>query len=460
MLGRPLRPQPTPDGKAVLFLRSGPRSSRLSLYEFDVASGMTRELLTPEQLLKGAEEKLSAEEKARRERMRVSAGGFSSYQLSDDGKLILLTLSGKLYLVRRDDGSARELPTGPGTLIDPRLSPDSQKVAYVRGYDLYVLDLASGKETRLTDGGTAALTHGLAEFVAQEEMGRFSGYWWAPDSDALAYQQTDQRDVEVWYVADPTHPGQTPTPFHYPRPGKANARVRVGVLPLGGGPTTWLEWDRDRYPYLATVRWSKHGPLSLTVQTRDQKEVLLLRADPSTGQTSPLLTEQSATWVALHQEVPHWLPDSRGFLWISETGGGPRLELRTELGRLKRVVVPPEMNLQGLTSVSASGDEIAFTASAEPTQAHVYRLSLAEPFAEAVDLTPETGLHAAVFARDHRLYALSSRPMEFMPRTRWRSRASAPVRASTAPWSARATSIRRAATRSSSTPTADRTTST
>src|SRR5262245_40685391 len=89
MLGRPVQAKPTPDGKAVLFLRSEARKPRLSLYEFDVASAKTRELLTPETLLKGAEETLSAEEKARRERMRVSAGGFSSYQLSEDGSLIL-----------------------------------------------------------------------------------------------------------------------------------------------------------------------------------------------------------------------------------------------------------------------------------------------------------------------------------------------------------------------------------
>src|SRR5581483_7284881 len=86
LLGRPQRPMPTPDGSAVLFLRSGPRSAKLSLFEFDVASGKTRELLTPEKLLKGAEEKLSPEEKARRERMRLSAGGFSSFQLTPDGK--------------------------------------------------------------------------------------------------------------------------------------------------------------------------------------------------------------------------------------------------------------------------------------------------------------------------------------------------------------------------------------
>src|SRR3954454_2759447 len=112
MLGRPVKPKPTPDGKAVLFLRAQARVAKLRLYEFDVATGKTRELLTPEQVLKGAEEHLTPEEKARRERQRVSVGGFTDFQLNDNGSLLLVSLSGKLYIVRRENAQARELDTG------------------------------------------------------------------------------------------------------------------------------------------------------------------------------------------------------------------------------------------------------------------------------------------------------------------------------------------------------------
>src|SRR5437868_10593425 len=122
MLGRPMRPYPAPDGKTVLFLRSGPRSAKLGLYEFDVAAKKTRELLTPEQVLKGAEEKLSPEEKAARERMRISVGGFTGFQLAEDGSSILLSLSGKLFLYRRADAAIQELKIGPGTVLDPKFS--------------------------------------------------------------------------------------------------------------------------------------------------------------------------------------------------------------------------------------------------------------------------------------------------------------------------------------------------
>ena len=122
-----------------------------------------------------------------------------------------------------------------------------------------MFDLATGKETPLTTGGSARRTHGLAEFVAQEEMNRHSGYWWSPDSRYLAYEEADADGVETWHVADPIHPEQEPQPTFYPRPGKANVKVRLGVIPAGGGTTVWVDWDALKYPYLASVHWGSRA---------------------------------------------------------------------------------------------------------------------------------------------------------------------------------------------------------
>jgi dipeptidyl-peptidase 4 len=404
-LGRPVRATPTPDGSAVLFLRAQARVARLSLYELDVASGVTRELLTPEQLLAGAEEQLSPEEKAHRERMRVSFGGLTGFQLSDDGAILLVTLSGRLYTVRRADGSVRELATGRGTLLDPRLAPDGRRVAYVLDHDLYVFDLERGVETRLTTGGSEQLTHGLAEFVAQEEMRRFSGYWWSPDSQWIAYEEADASGVEIWRVADPAHPEQPVLDCYFPRPGKANAKVRLGVISARGGPTRWIEWGVERYPYLAAVGWRENAPLTLTVQTREQEELLLLAADPATGATTPLRVERDAAWVNLFPGMPNWLEDGSGFLWISERDGGPQLELRSRDGKLVRVLVPPDAGLQAVVDVDAPSGHVVYRASPDPAQAQLFRVSL--DGGAAVPLTHETGLHAATFARDHSVYVHS-----------------------------------------------------
>jgi dipeptidyl-peptidase-4 len=414
MLGRPSRHKPTTDGKAVLFLRSGPRTPTLRLYEFDVASGKTRELLTPEMVLKGALEHLSPEEKARRERQRVSVGGFTTFHLSGDGDKILVTLSGKLYVVRRSSGAIQELKTSKGTLLDPQFSPDGKSLAYVIDHDLSVFELANGKETRATFGGREKCTHGLAEFVAQEEMQRFSGFWWSPDSKYLAYEEADASGVEVWYVADPIHPEQPPLPSYYPRPGKANVKVRLGIVAAGGGETTWVAWDRTHYPYLADVHWGKHGPLTILVQDRLQQEQLLLEVDPMTGKTTPLVMERDPDWVAIHHDGPRFLDDGT-FLWTGESSKGAQLEWRDRSGKLKRVLVPASEGFNALVDIDPRTGQLVYRASTDPTQDHLFRTDIhgTQPTA----LTTTAGVHSAVFARNHSLYVLQSSLPRSMPRS-------------------------------------------
>ncbi len=423
-LGRPVRPKPTADGKFVLFLRAKPRVPKLSLYEFDTATGKTRELLTPEQLLKGAEEHLSPEEKARRERQRVSVGGFTDFQLSPDGKQVLVALSSKLYLVDRVTGKADELPTGEGVIVDPKFSPDGEGIAYVRNHDLYVMDNSLTNETALTTGGTEKKTHGLAEFVAQEEMGRFTGYWWAPNGQSVAYEEADAGGVETWQVADPIHPDQPAQPFFYPRPGKGNVKVRLGIITARereleilptGGQTLWVEWDDKKYPYLADVKWDKEGPLTLTVQNRTQTELVLLKVDPATGKTTPLLTERDAAWVNLRHDCPRWLKDG-SFLWVSEDKAGPRLERRDKDGALRSVLVPGEAGFQELLDVDPAAARIAYRASsADPTQSQLFLLPLEG--GKPTQVTKTAGIHTAVFAKGHEVYVETFTSTAAMPKT-------------------------------------------
>jgi dipeptidyl-peptidase 4 len=413
LLGRPVRPKVTPDGKTVLFLRAKPRIAKMSLFAFDVASGKTTELLTPETVLKGAAENLTPEEKARRERQRVTVGGFATYHLSPDGKSILVSLSGRLYLVERASGKVNELKTGKGTLVDPKFSPDGKLVSYVLDHDVFFIDPKTQKETRVTKGGTEKKTHGLAEFVAQEEMGRFTGYWWSPDSKRIAYEESDAAGVETWYVADPAHPEQKPLPSSYPRPGKANVKVRLGVVGLEGGKTVWVEWDRKKYEYLANVHWQKVGGLTLTVQTRDQQELLLLRADAATGKTTTLLKETDPAWLNLNHDRPHWLADG-SFLWQGEGKQGPQLELRDKTGALERVVVPASAGFLGVVHFDAKNKTITYRASADPTQQHLYRLSLDSD--KPTPLSKEPGIHSAVVGKTG-VYVHTASLLSAMPRS-------------------------------------------
>jgi dipeptidyl-peptidase-4 len=414
MLGRPVQPKFTPDGKYVLFLRAEPRSPKMSLFEFEVGTGKTRELLTPEALLKGGEEHLTPEEKARRERQRVTTRGFTSYQISEDGARILVGLSGKLYVVERATGKAVELPTGKGVLVDPKFSPDGSRVGYVLNQDVYSIDLATLKETAATTGGTETVTNGLAEFVAQEEMNRFTGYWWSPDGKHIVYEQADAAGVEKWYVADPIHPEVPPHASFYPRPGKPNVKVRLGLVPVAGGKTTWIDWDAKRYEYLASVHWGKKGPLTLCVMDRLQRELLLLKADPETGKTTTLLVEKDSAFLNLHTGRIRWLKDG-SFLWVAEGPRGPQLERREPDGRLRSILVGPEQHFRGLIGVDEAETEAAYRAGADPRGTHVFRLTLAS--GQTADLSPADATAGAVFSKDHAGWVLTVTDTKSMPRS-------------------------------------------
>ncbi|HEX3152668.1 MAG TPA: DPP IV N-terminal domain-containing protein [Gemmataceae bacterium] len=424
-LGRPVATKPTPDGKHVLFLRSPAKSPKRSLFEFDVATGKTRELLTPEMLLKGGEEKLTPEEKARRERMRISAGGFADYQMDESGRYLLLPLSGKLFVFDRSESKPRELKIPAGTIQDPKWSRDGKKIAYVRGFDVYVYDLASDTETAVTKGGTEEKTHGLAEFVAQEEMARFSGYWWSADGKHIAYEEADHAGVETWYVADPSKPDQKPLQQYYPRPGKKNVSVRLGIVPIAGGDTVWIDWDRKAYEYLGSVRWDKIGPLTIQVQDRKQQETVLLRVDPATGKTTRLLEERDPAFVNLRQETPRWIPGAPNFVWLSEYGKGLGLEIRRADGSLDDMAIPYDEGLISLVHADAARGEVVYIASQDPTEAYAYLRSFQvednrprRPGSDkGVRLGEGVGHESVVFSENKEVFVLTKTSPGKMPRS-------------------------------------------
>src|SRR5262245_2752312 len=208
-LGRPRNARPTPDGRLVLFLRSEARQPVNHLFAFDVATGQTRELASPAQILHGATENLSPEEKARRKRMRVTAQGFTSFQISRDGREVLVSLAGNIHVLDLATGASHPVVTtgtGGEQPFDPHLSPDGGQVAFVRGGELWVAPVAGGAARQLTRGATRLRTHAQAEFVAQEEMGRHTGHWWSPDSRRLVYEDADGAGVEKLYLSDPANP--------------------------------------------------------------------------------------------------------------------------------------------------------------------------------------------------------------------------------------------------------------
>ncbi|MEU9789750.1 prolyl oligopeptidase family serine peptidase [Streptomyces sparsogenes] len=326
-LGAPRAFTVAPDDSRVVFLRSRSGTDRANLlWVHDLAERREYPAADPADLLGGAEEELSAEERARRERSREGSAGIVGYATDLAVELAAFTLSGRLFASELRAGVTRELPA-PGPVVDPRPSPDGRRIAYVAQGALRVRDISEGAEGGDGGAGDRALarpegdtvTYGLAEFIAAEEMDRSRGFWWSPDSDALLVARVDEAPVRRWWIADPAHPDRRPAEVAYPAAGTDNAEVRLVLLGLDGSRTE-IEWDRRRYPYVARVHWSASGPPLLLVQARDQRSQLYLAVDTATGRTRTVHVDEDPVWLDLFPGVPSWTPDGR-LVRIADEGG-------------------------------------------------------------------------------------------------------------------------------------------
>lgn len=398
-LGRPSAVTVLPGDGGVLFLQSGPRSFERALYRFDPKTGRATELLTAAALLNGASEELTPEEKARRERLRLAAKGIARYSVSRDGQHLLTLLSGRPFVYTLATGKTVDV-LGPDAapVQDAHLSPDGQKLAFVRGGELWWTPVRDAAPVQLTTGASDTVSHGLAEFVAQEEMGRLAGLWWSPEGDALAYQRTDTAGMERFYLPTLTDPAIAPSASPYPRPGKANAQVQLFVRTLTADAPVEITWDRAAHPYLARVVWAKDAPLTFVTQNRRQTELTVRTADAATGQGGPVHTETDAAWVELDADMPRWLPKGCQFLWTTERNGHWQLEVRNADGTLSHAVTPPTFGYAGLVHVDTDGGYAVVAGGPDPTQRQLYKVPLGGD-AAPTPWTTDGGWHALTVAK-------------------------------------------------------------
>ncbi|BCB85159.1 hypothetical protein Psuf_024720 [Phytohabitans suffuscus] len=295
------------DGSRVVFLRSpGPEDAADALWVLDAETATEHLIAEPAGLLTGGQGDLPAEERALRERLRLSASGIGSYAMDPAARVAAFPLSGRLFRADLVSGDVIEVATA-GPVVDPRPDPTGRRIAYVTSGNLHVIH-ADGTDALLA-GEEGDVTWGLAEFIAAEELDRYRGYWWAPDGRSILAARVDESRVPRWHLHDPARPEVAPTSVAYPFAGAANAEVTLHLLDLDGG---WVDvhWDRETYPYLVSVHWAEGGPL-ITVLRRLQQHGLVLSVDPRTGETQVHAELADPRWVEPVLGTPSHLPDGR-----------------------------------------------------------------------------------------------------------------------------------------------------
>ena len=303
-----------------------------------------------------------------------AALGQGTFTWNEGRSAFLLRVAEDLYLVKVQAASAKRLVAG--TVDEPNFSPDGAQVAYLRGNDLYCVEVATGREIRLTHGGSETVFNGRLDWVYQEEVygrGSFKAFWWAPDSRRLAYLSLDETKVPVFTLMDDRFQPQQARKARYPKAGDPNPIARLGVVDVDGHGT----WTEDSYPgretLIVQVGWDPEGKLLAVFQDRIQSWLDLRRYQ---GTTSSLLIHENGQAWQERLPLPHFLPDG-GFLWESGRTGHHHVYRYGKDGTLKGAVTAGDWDVRKVHGLDAKGRTLYFEATERsPIGQDAYRIGL------------------------------------------------------------------------------------
>jgi dipeptidyl-peptidase-4 len=367
----------SPDGTLLTSLK--PRADekeRFDLWALDTRTGQERMLVDSKKVGSGAE--LSEAEKMQRERARIAGSkGIVAYDWAPDGKTILVPLDGELYLAGLD-GNARRLE-GTKDALNPIVSPRGGSVSFVRGQNLFVQPVHGGAARQLTQDGGGTVHWGEAEFVAQEEMDRRTGYWWSPADSHIAVERFDEAPVGVVTRAAIGANGTKVYDQRYPAAGTPNVAVALYMMKADGSGKVKVDLGSNPDIYLARVDWTPDGSALLVQrESRDQKTLDMLKVDPATGKSTILFTEKSGARSWLNLSDAYRAMKDGSLIWRSE---------RTGFGHLYRfahgkwtALTKGDWVVQALIGVDEPKGRLFFTGNKDGVlEQHLYSVDIAHP---------------------------------------------------------------------------------
>jgi dipeptidyl-peptidase-4 len=297
------------------------------------------------------------------------------------------------------------LETG-GDAIDPKISPKGKYVSYVRDQNLWVIDLASGKARQLTNDGKDTVHNGEAEFVAQEEMNRSTGYWWAPDDSSIAFERYDEAKVPVTKRFE-VYPERTEiVEQRYPAAGDPNVEVKLGLVAPTGGAARWIDLGANKDIYLVRVDWVPDAAhVTYQVMPRNQQRLDLKLVDVHTLGQRTLLSETSKTWVDVLDDL-NFIDGGKRFVWGSERSGFHHLYLYGIDGSLEHAISKGDWNLDGVLAIDEKNGNVYVSSNVDfAPDRQVYALRLDGSTADKPHrISQGDGTHVATFAKDASVY--------------------------------------------------------
>lgn len=321
--------------------------------------------------------------------------------LSADAKIALVNHANDLFLLRFAPAAVQRLTFDPAEEVGEEIAPNGRFVSFVRGANMFLVDLASGRERALSDDGSEELLYGRLDWVYQEELygrGNFKGYWWSPDSTRIAFLRIDESRVHEFTVVDHRPTRLELEVSNYPKAGDPNPEVTLGVLPVAGGTTTWVDTSRwgTQEHLIVRVGWRPDSSrVVYQVQDREQTRLELAEADPSSGASTTLLVETSPAWVEVLAE-PRFFADG-SFIWQSDRSGNRHIERRDAKGALVKTLTEGPWEARDILAVDEKKGWLYYSSTErDPIALDVWRVGLDSGKRER--LSERRGTHTAVFS--------------------------------------------------------------
>lgn len=394
----------SPDGQRATYIQAREDDyNRFDLWQYNVETGKRSMLVDSESLVSGPEN-LSDEEKARRERQRIFGKGILEYTFSADGNALLFPLNGDIFYLKIGEQKAKKLTNGEGFATDVKFSPKGNFISFVRDQNLFIIDLATGKTRALTTTGGGTTKFAMAEFVAQEEMGRMTGYWWSPDEKTIALTKVDTTPVDIATRNEIYADSIKLFNQRYPFAGTNNVNIELGLLDVtkSENDIRWVDLGKNKDIYIARGKWLPGSErFSYQWQNRTQQKLELRFVNRKSLKQDVVITETADTWINLHEAL-HYMDDS--FIWASERDGFQHLYHFDYRGKLLSQLTKGEWIVDALEGVDKATGDVYFTGRKDtPTERHLYKVNLNKP-QEITKISSRSGFHSITFSKDSSIY--------------------------------------------------------
>lgn len=279
-----------------------------------------------------------------------------------------------------------------GLQMFAKVSPDGRRVAFVRDNDLYVSDLASGREERLTKDGSENIINGTTDWVYEEELGLRDAFRWSPDSKHIAFWRFDQSGVPAMPIVNELGLYPKVSTLRYPKAGEPNSRVKVGVIHLGTVRPTWLDVGPDTGQYFARMEWVGSDSVVVQRMPRKQNQVDVMLLSAASGRGRIVMTDRDDAYVDVENGDLRWIGSGqRQFLFLSDRSGWRQLYLYGRDGKVVRQLTTDGMDVLGVLGVDEANGVVYVNAAAPtPMERNTYRVKLVGGAMERVTQQPGT----------------------------------------------------------------------